>query len=109
MLDNLVRFTDKKDPNPGVRGNQLCTLPITVQGLPRDASLINKWHEADCSQTTSCQCKQQHQTLTRNDIDRVLLQLSDKEKKTNSQFVQLVTWGYAQLWKNMPGESVCYL
>ena len=99
MLDNLVRFTDKKDPNPGVRGNQLCTLPITVQGLPRDASLIDKWHEADCSQATSCQCKQQHQTLTRNDIDRVLLQLSDKEKKTKSQFVQLVTWGYAQLWK----------
>ncbi|MEW8546853.1 MAG: hypothetical protein AB2693_25340, partial [Candidatus Thiodiazotropha sp.] len=106
MLDNLVRFTDRKDPNPGVRGNQLCTLPITVQGLPRDASLIDHWHEADCPQTPECQCKK-HQTLTRDDIDRVLLQLSDNEKKTKSQFEQLVTWGYTQLWKNMPGESVC--
>ena len=105
MLDNLVRFTDKKNPNPGVRGNQLCTLPLTVQGIPKDTSLIEQWHEADCSQMPHCQCKQP-QTLTRHDIDRVLLQLSDKEKKTKSQFGQLVTWGYTQLWKNMPGGSV---
>ena len=108
MLDNLVRFTDKKDPNPGMRGNQLCTLPITVQGLPKDASIIDQWHKTDCWQMQDCQCKQ-HQKLTRDDIDKVLLHMSDKEKKTKSQFEQLVTWGYSQLWKNMPGKSVYYL
>ena len=104
MLDNLVRFTEKKDPNPGVRGNQLCTLPITVQGLPTDASLIDHWHEPDCSQMAGCQCKKP-KMLTRDDIDSVLLHLSDKEKVAKHQFEKLLTWGHNQLWKNMPGET----
>lgn len=108
MLDNLVRFSDKPNvqTNPGMRGNQLCTLPLTIQGLPKDASIVEEqWHEFDCPQTPAyCQCKQP-QTLSQQNLDRVLLQLTDKEKKFKTQFGQLMLWGYNQLWKNMTGES----
>ena len=71
MLDNLVRFSDKPGKpniktNPGVRGNQLCTLPLTIQGLPD--RIVEQWHEPDCLQTVDCHCKQS-QTLSRQDVD----------------------------------------
>ena len=103
MLDNLVRFTDKKNANPGVKGNQLCTLPITIQGLPKDSSIIEQWHDVDCSKMPNCQCLQP-QPLTRSDMNRVLLELSHKETEMKRQFGKLMTWGYTQLWRNMTGK-----
>ena len=106
MLDNLVRFTYVKNPNPGATtSNQLCTLPITVQGLPKDASITEQWHKDDCTHTSNCPCKQPT-PLKKEDVNRVLLKLSHRERDVKSQFSQLMAWGYTQLWRHMTGRPL---
>jgi hypothetical protein len=46
MMDNLVRLKYHKNPERGeCRSMQICTLPITLNGLPKDAHIIDKWHD----------------------------------------------------------------
>ncbi|CAC5394942.1 unnamed protein product [Mytilus coruscus] len=48
-MDNLVRMTFRSDPLPGEnRSGQLCTLPVTLQGLPKDSLVTDSWHTTDC-------------------------------------------------------------
>ena len=48
MMDNLVRLKYHSDPNPGEnRSMQICTLPLTLKGVPKDASVVETWHDFD--------------------------------------------------------------
>ena len=102
MLDNLVRLQFHADPTPGEsRSGQICTLPITLQGLPKDNKVIESWHnEAICDGTEFCKCKQSI-TLTRCDGTRVFKQLSSDEDKAHTDFSQLSQWGITQQWKTI--------
>lgn len=98
-LDNLVRLRYNNDPNPGeCRSKQLCTLPITLQGLPKDSKVTESWHdEKICDGTPRCKCKVRL-VLKKVDIDSTLFDLNEEEQKTSNQFEQLCTWGYRDLW-----------
>lgn len=103
MLDNLVRLRYIADPNPGEgRSKQLCTLPITLQGLPVVSAITSLWHGENCDGSNECCCKQQTK-LTKNDVEWVLLKLSNAEKKSQVDFFNLMTWGPKQLWKHLTG------
>lgn len=107
MLDNLVRLKFCRDPHRSqTPTNQLCTLPITIQGLPLDAAITEIWHDKQlCDGSVNCQCKNRLQ-LTKADIRRVLLDPSESEKSTYQQFVNLCSWGYQEIWRKMPGNYI---
>ena len=103
MLDNLVRLQYIADPNPGEhRSKQLCTLPITLQGLPLDSSITQQWHLAECNGQIDCSCKQPVH-LKKDDIERVLLKNDEDQQTLYSSFFNLLTFGYPVLWKKLPG------
>ncbi|MEW8487860.1 MAG: hypothetical protein AB2705_21995, partial [Candidatus Thiodiazotropha sp.] len=103
MLDNLVRLQYIADPNPGEhRSKQLCTLPITLQGLPLDSTITQVWHLAMYNGNLNCSCKQPV-LLKKDDIQRVLLKTDQNEKTMYTQFFNLMTFGYLVLWKKLPG------
>lgn len=106
LLDNLVKCTYKKTATTK-RGdaltNQMCTLPITLQGFPEDSAITETWHTAECDGSSTCPCKQSV-VLTEADIDNVLINLSQAEQRIYHQFENLMTWGYKQLWAKMTGN-----
>ena len=93
MVDNLVRLKHKEDPNRGEnRSKQLCLLPITIQGIPADSSVVKSWHEpAICNDTENCPCKQPVIPV-KNDIQSALLQLSAKESSQKMKYEKLCTF-----------------
>ena len=71
-LDNLVRLTFHHDPVPGQsRSSQLCTLPITVSGVPTDAAITESWHSYDCNGREECSCMDSVK-LTKEDFNQVM-------------------------------------
>ncbi|XP_076084880.1 uncharacterized protein LOC143055600 [Mytilus galloprovincialis] len=61
-LDNLVRLSVHADPDPGKnRTSQICTLPITIKGLPKDSRIVETWHEKDCTGGDDCPCFERKQ------------------------------------------------
>jgi hypothetical protein len=59
-LDNLVRLSIHSDPDPGKnRTSQICTLPFTVKGLPKDSIITKSWHLDECEMDENCSCKDQ--------------------------------------------------
>ena len=105
MLDNLVRVQHTSMTWRGeTQSKQLATLPLSIQGLPTDATLTETWHDQTiCDGTFSWQCKKKV-ALSKEDIDTALLVPTAPEKTTHQQFQSLCTWGYVDIWKNMPGE-----
>lgn len=109
MLDNLVRLKYVADPDPGeCRSKQLCTLPITLQGLPLDSNITSEWHSSDCDGSYSCLCKEPVQ-LNSTDINDTLLHLQYEEKIAYERFFQLMTFGNKQLWSKLTGKKVKWL
>ena len=114
MLDNLVRLknADETTVSRGVRKSRnLCTLPITLQGLPTDSVTTSQWHLSDCDGTDTCTCKNPV-TLTKSDINRTLLELSSNESKIYQQFFRLMTWCGSLLWNKLTGKlehPICIL
>ena len=108
LLDNLVKCTFKKT-TAAKRGdaltNQMCTLPITLQGFPEDSAITEAWHTAECDGSANCLCKQSV-ILTEVDIDDVLINHSPDEQRTYRQFETLMAWGNKQLWANMTGITM---
>ena len=102
LIDNLVRLKFNEDPNPGEsRSKQMCTLPITIQGLPQNAAVVNTWHVMDiCDGSPECLCKKNAE-LKPSDFDRLVIGVSDIEKKCLDQFQNLSTWGCSIIWKCM--------
>ncbi len=98
-LDNLVRLSFHKDQKRGEsKSSQLCTLPITIMGVPKDSSEIEAWHdESICDGTYSCQCKESV-ILQPGDVDQVLLHPTTEEKKQMDFFQMSITWGLRDLW-----------
>lgn len=105
MLDNLVRLTYKADPFPGEsRSNQICMLPITLQGLPLHAEITSTWHTADCDGTDDCECKKPVK-LAKEEA-QTILDLQPTENHANTQFKRLMTWGTSQLWPKLSGTAL---
>lgn len=107
MLDNLVRLTFKRDPNPGeCRTNQLCMLPITLQGLPRDSVITDEWHDpAICDGSISCRCKLAI-TLDKGVMMEHLLIQSNREKEVHENFSSLCRWGAKVVWENVQNHNI---
>ncbi|CAC5362525.1 unnamed protein product [Mytilus coruscus] len=79
-LDNLVRWSIHADPDPGKnRTSQICTLPITIKGLPKQSYIIKSWHQEDCDLLVNCNCMQQ--IKLGKDQCKLLLEYEDKEKE----------------------------
>ena len=81
----------------------MCTLPITLQGLPLDSHITQKWHTADCDGSNNCICKQQD-LLTEQDVDWCLFEKTLEEDQASSQFSDLMTWAQLALWRHLPGK-----
>jgi hypothetical protein len=99
MMDNLVRLKYHKDPEPGeCRSMQICTLPITLKGLPKDAHIIDKWHDDNiCDGTENCKCKEDV-TPRKEDFEQNVLLMTKEEKEVQQRFNQLCYWGFSSLW-----------
>lgn len=106
MLDNLVRqrSTDVSNISRGMsKSKYLCTLPITLQGLPTGSSITSQWHLPDCDGSLFCFCKLPV-SLTKSDINRTLLELNQNEEKHYQQFCRLLTWSNSSLWGKLTGK-----
>ena len=91
MFDNLVRWTFKRNKaRDDCSNNQICTLPITLQGLPQDSAITSEWHDENCDGTEDCQCKQPI-NLGKDDIKRTLLELNQDEAASHEQFSRFMT------------------
>ena len=110
MMDNLVRLKYHNDPDPGEsRSLQVCTLPITLKGVPRDAVEVDAWHDASCCDgTDTCPCKGDT-LLTRQDVDTKLLNLLPAEESCLKRFKQLCTWGMKNIWTSLVPEGKSFL
>ena len=76
FMDNLVQLTMKTDPQPGERRiSQLCTLPITIKGIPKDSNEVLTWHLPLCEEKEDCACKEAPQ-LNKEDLEWVLLKMT---------------------------------
>ncbi|KAH3695687.1 hypothetical protein DPMN_083145 [Dreissena polymorpha] len=97
MLDNLVRQRYVADPNPGEnRSKQICTLPITLQGLPLDHSVTELWNLSECHTSANCLCKNQEK-LQKEDVKGALLQLKPDEHRAQDKFSRLMAFGSNRL------------
>ena len=96
-IDNLVRLRFSDDPSPGEsRSRQMCTLPVSIEGLPKDATIVQEWHDSRlCNGLPNCTCKQPLQ-LKKHDVNRVLFDLSEEEDLAMKKFVKLSTWGITE-------------
>lgn len=110
MLDNLVKLRYHADPNPGEsRSQQLCTLPITLKGIPQDCSLIDEWHDRElCDGGTPCLCMKTC-TLTKDNYKNFITELCLHEQERFDQFTRLYTWGYCSLWKYITASEYAKL
>lgn len=106
VLDNLVRLSYRKDPVPGEsRSFQLCTLPITLQGLPRNSAVTELWHDHEtCDGSTACACKLPQEYAPEN-IYELLLTPSAKEKTMHEKFQQFCVWANMSVWIQMNSDG----
>ena len=104
MMDNLVRLKKLTDPNPGEsRSLQMCTLPITLKGVPQNAIDVDQWHDSSCDANTNdtdCICKKDVQ-LTKDSLETCVLQLSMEEKVWLKKFETLCSFGFQQIWSEL--------
>ena len=102
MLDNLVRLKTKEDPDPGEsRSKQICTIPLTLQGLPKDAVEIEKWHKENiCDGEWFCPCKKS-KTLSKSDFKTTLLECTSEERCQKNYFETLCTWGASMILQQL--------
>ncbi len=99
-VDNLVRLTFHKDANRGEsRSSQICTLPITLMGIPKDSVVVQSWHDSGlCDGSDKCLCKEPV-TLKPEDFSNVFIDPTVEEKAQMDFFQLSITWGLSDLWK----------
>ena len=100
LLDNLVRLRYHSDPKPGEhRSQQMCTMPITIKGVPADEEQLVSWHNVDCDMPTGtgiCSCmKDIAFTSTDASLPTILL---PEESSVLQRFQSLCTWGTPAIW-----------
>ena len=97
MVDNLVRVQKARDPDQGSKKSaQLCTLPITVKGLPRDCNITNNWHTEECDGSLNCSCKKDS-AVSKTDLDKILFENTEEEENSLQQFKHEAVWGLKNL------------
>ena len=99
-MDNLVRLTTKRDPLPDEgRTNQVCTLPLTIKGLPKDHAITEAWHDPfTCDlDIENCVCKKDS-ILTKDDAERCIFALTQAEQDVCRRFRRFATFGWADIW-----------
>ncbi|CAC5383204.1 unnamed protein product [Mytilus coruscus] len=86
------------DPRPGQsRTNQLCTLPLTVKGIPKNAHLTSCWHTHGCDQDRFCSCM--HETeLGKDDVNKNFLEQTPDDQDISNIFTENMTWGFRSLF-----------
>ena len=101
-MDNLVRLTFRDDPSPHEsRSCQVCTLPITLKGVPKDEVEVEAWHDAtSCDGTERCKCMVSCE-LSKDDVDKVLIEKSEAEMNALLRFRQLCTWNLSTIWNDI--------
>ncbi|CAC5399884.1 unnamed protein product [Mytilus coruscus] len=103
----VIRLKHHTDPNPGEsRSMQICTLPITLRGVPKDHIDVQQtWHtDHQCDQSDDCKCRQETK-LFKEDVHTSLLSLSVEEDNCMKQFRSMMTWGLDDLWRNIMNEN----
>ena len=103
MRDNLVTITEKSNPKPSEsRHGQICTLQGTDIGIPKDSTVIDDIHaENGCDAgEEKCPCNQ-HTILHKDDLHKVLLDLTSEEAKQMTKCTQLCVWGMGQVWSQV--------
>ncbi len=110
MIDNLVRLRFTDNPDRGdCRSKQMDTLPVTVQGLPKDSLLVESWHDPDmCDGTDDCKCKEDV-TMSPSTVQDALFQLSAAEMDIHRRFLQLCRWSVASIWKDVIGGLLIFI
>ncbi|XP_070203435.1 uncharacterized protein [Littorina saxatilis] len=106
LVDNLVRLTFHSDPSRGVaRSSQVCMLPVSIKGLPRDAETINSWHNPDCDGLPGQKCVcMEPVTLTPDDVSPCLLNPSHEESFQFKKFKRSFAHGIAAVWDKVKGS-----
>ncbi|CAC5361529.1 unnamed protein product [Mytilus coruscus] len=107
MMDNLVRLKYHSDPSPGEnRSMQLCTLPITIKGVPINSLEIEeKWHDQNiCDQSNCCPCKID-QILTKEDFNQRILSLLPEEESCFTRFRNMMTWTLFDVWRQIAEDD----
>ncbi|KAL4238431.1 hypothetical protein ACF0H5_003139 [Mactra antiquata] len=110
MMDNLVRLKKHADPNPGEsRSMQICTLPMTIKRVPRDAVECELWHDPDCDSPSDvcCTCKEDI-VLKRTDVDSLLMHASQEQSELFDQFQMLITLGHNTIWRAVVKGKILY-
>ncbi|VDI60748.1 Hypothetical predicted protein [Mytilus galloprovincialis] len=101
LMDNLVHLSFKTDPLPGEnRTTPICTLPLTIKGIPRDSFQVQNWHAEECDRTNECICKEVR-LLQKTDLNRTFLELYPEEEHVYSIFKQEATWPICDLWEDL--------
>ena len=92
MMDNLVKLRYHDDPYPGeCRSQQLCTLPITVKGIPPDCFTVDQWHDPEmCDGLVFCECKR-NTPITKENYESYFLKLIPEEEESLQRFQRLYT------------------
>ncbi|XP_067660602.1 uncharacterized protein [Haliotis asinina] len=109
-LDNLVRLTVHTDPDPGEnRTSQLCTLPMTLKGLPRDHEITTSWHLASCSATKEENCPCKMKTKLGEDSYHLLSVLLPAEQEMKHIFYVQSVWGLCLIGHGLDDFIQCHI
>lgn len=92
-----MRTQKKRDPESGrMKSIQLCTLPITVKGLPRNSKVTDSWHSDTCDGSNMCSCKDRTQ-IPKNNIFDTFLSYTEEEETQIHLFRQEAICGMSFL------------
>ena len=101
MVDNLVFLAQKSDPKPDeAKLNQICTLPITLKGIPKNSKDLLEWHGPNCDMSSTCECMLKEELL-KEQIDDTFFEHTVTEKSAFSKFNREAVWGVGVLWSDM--------
>ena len=85
---------------PGMaRPNQICTIPLSIGGIPKDAKIVASWHTKDCDQTdldNECSCMEPRK-LTKEDFETGVLKPTSKQEDALDRINKFLIWGYLKL------------
>ncbi|CAC5363774.1 KIF21 [Mytilus coruscus] len=100
-MDNFIHLSFKTDPLPGEnRTTQICTLPLTIKGIPRYSYQVQNWHAEECDGTNECICKEV-KVLQKTDLNRTFLELYPEEEHVYNIFKQEATWPIYDLYEDL--------
>ena len=101
MIDNLVFLAQRSDPKPNeTKLDQICTLPITLKGIPRNSNDLLQWHGPNCDMSSTCECMLREELL-KDQIEDTFFVKTVAEKAAFSKFDREAVWGVGSLWSDI--------